>query len=373
MSDSNQKILREQVKKHLINRIKQNVQRLPDVVQGIQKLIFNPNPKDFLQNKENLLQLIGLGIELSEHLQTFQSRFNEGGNLTNLQDTIRSILTTLDHIEQRLPNNDISSIIKSAKVFCQDVNTFIDRGYSIDDLETLKISGMTLDALQKSLRRKNIGIFSNHPLANFCSFLAPKPFIEILIDLRPEERKHDQFFSEEEKQLLALATQASDLRKNMNFSLDNLSWGNPVQFGQQLQDKSTILVRNPPSGFWNNVQQNAQKILDNLNAMAEILGDDFNTIYDGNLKEKRDALPKVILLLEILNALDDPNNLRISENTLIDPAVINQLESSYSLEIQSGNSHVDHREAFFDALNKNPIEAVSKWLTLMQSGGESSR
>jgi hypothetical protein len=76
VSDSNQKILREQVKKHLINRIKQNVQRLPDVVQGIQKLIFNPNPKDFLQNKENLLQLIGLGIELSEHLQTFQSRFN---------------------------------------------------------------------------------------------------------------------------------------------------------------------------------------------------------------------------------------------------------------------------------------------------------
>ena len=372
MGDRNERILDEQVKKSLINRIKQNAQELPNVVQGIVNLIFNQNPKNFSQNKKNLLQLIGLGIELSKHLKTFQTRFNEGGNLTtNLQDTIRSILTTLDHIEQRLPNKDISSIIESAKVFCQDVNTFIDRGYFIDDLETLKISGMTLDALQKSLRRKNIGIFSNHPLANFCSFLAPKPFIEILIDLRPEERKHDLSFSEEEKQLLNLATQASDLREKMDFSLDKLSWDKPVQFGQQLQDKSTILVRNPPSGFWNNVQQNAKKILDNLNAMAEILGD-FNTIYDGNLKEKREALPKVICLLEILNALDDPNNLRISENTP-DPAVIKKLESSYELEMLSNDRAVSLREGFFDALNENPIEAFSKWFALMQLGGESSR
>ncbi len=101
------------------------------------------------------------------------------------------------------------------------------------------------------------------------------------------------------------------------------------------------------------------------------------TLQNGNLKEKKYKLQYVICILEVLNALDDPNNITIQETTESNEQVKVTLEHIYNLPTVDLNRDdkpdVDlNRENFFAALNdQTPLNAVCQWLTLMQSGMQS--
>jgi hypothetical protein len=273
-------------------------------------------PKDILDK----LKVVPLAIQISNHLKTFETLINSDGDPKTLKETIEAITINLRKIHkifpdftQRRSRNFLTECLEMATECSALIDTFISEGFSFGE-NNKKIQKPEIDilaSLRQNLKSSISGvfIFQERIPKYFGANGTAETLAEIrTLDFPSQEQARQRFDSnlrEKEQKYIQLADQIVSIWKTTKLPRN---WENDDSTSISLTDLQTKL----------------EEIFVNLNAMESqsILGMHFYTVNNTMLLRIRRDSSEFINLLTVLNALDDPKNLKIPEITLDDEVVV---------------------------------------------------
>ena len=273
-------------------------------------------PKDIL----NKLRVVPLAIQISDHLKTFETLINSDGDPKKLKETIEAITINLRKIHkifpdftQERPRNFLTECLERADECSGLIETFISEGFSFGE-NNEKIQESEIDilaCLRENLKSSISGVFIFQE--RIPKYFGANGTAETLAEIRaadfPSQEQAGQRFDlnlrEKEQKYIQLADQIVSIWKATKLPRN---WEN---------DDSTSI-------FLTDLQTKLEEIFVNLNAMEgqDILGPHFSYVNNTMLLRTRLESSEFINLLTVLNALDDPENLRIPEISLEDAVVV---------------------------------------------------
>jgi hypothetical protein len=281
-----------------------------------QEEFFRLEPQDVLSK----LGVVPLAIEISGHLKTFETIINSDGDPKKLKETIEAITTNLRKIQKIFPSftqginrHFLTECLEMATECSALIDTFISEGFSFGK-NNKTIQELEIDILADVRRNLKTSIFEVLTFnGQILEYFGETDTAETLLQIRDDDfpsqeqagHRFDLNLRENEERYIQLADEIVTIWNNTELP-DN--WEN---------DGSNSI-------FWTYLQRKFEETVVNLDAMAgqDTLGSHFSYVKGTNLLKIRRKSSEFINLLTVLNALDDPKNLKIPEITLDDEVVV---------------------------------------------------